>query len=200
MCSQTQVKSLCFLVDFSFRFVFLQNSHIITIQNKRICRILINNIYFLKTSHVYVLFSSSSFRIYLDFFIFFPSMVSLFVCFFCPLFFFPFSSKKKVPRVCREEEKKGRSLPLSGVFWRGEERGMRRGAAKKKKVEGEEEGGEEEDVRSFGRSGGRGQRISLLRSLSLSAPPHHPPPPPQRRASLRPVMRKTPPACLVSGR
>lgn len=200
MCSQTQVKSLCFLVDFSFRFVFLQNSHIITIQNKRICRILINNIYFLKTSHVYVLFSSSSFRIYLDFLFFFPSMVSLFVCFFCPLFFSHFHRKRKFRESAERKKKKGRSLPLSGVFWRGEERGMRRGAAKKKKVEGEEEGGEEEDVRSFGRSGGRGQRISLLRSLSLSAPPHHPPLPPQRRASLRPVMRKTPPACLVSGR
>lgn len=41
---------------------------------------------------------------------------------------------------------------------------MRRGAAKKKKVEGEE-GGEKEDVRSVG----RGQRISLLLSFSLSA-------------------------------
>lgn len=46
-------------------------------------------------------------------------MVSLFVCFFCPLFF-PFSSKKKVPRVCREEKKKGaRSLFLECF---GEER------------------------------------------------------------------------------
>lgn len=157
MCSQTQVKSLCFLVDFSFRFVFLQNSHIITIQNKRICRILINNIYFLKTSHVYVLFSSSSFRIYLDFLFFFPSMVSLFVCFFCPLFFFPFSSKKKVPRVCREEKKK---RALAPSFWSVLER---RGERDEKRS------GKKEESRRRRRRRGRGGR-SVVRSVGRSGP------------------------------
>lgn len=121
MCSQTQVKSLCFLVDFSFRFVFLQNSHIITIQNKRICRILINNIYFLKTSHVYVLFSSSSFRIYLDFLFFFSQHGFLVCLLFLSSFFFPiFIEKESSESLQRGKKKKGaRSLFLECF---GEER------------------------------------------------------------------------------
>lgn len=68
-------------------------------------------------------------------------------------------------------------------------------------MEGEEEGGEEEDVQPIGRLGGASGSLSPLSlSLSLFFAPPRPPLPPQRRASLRLVMRKTPPACLASGR
>lgn len=95
--------------------------------------------------------------------------------------FFPFSFvlffifiEKKVPSPQRERR--------SQMFWRGEERGMRRG---------EQMGGGGERRR---RGGGRGSIFlsSLSRSFSLH----------QCGASLwhTSVMRKIPPACLVSGR
>lgn len=157
MCSQTQVKSLCFLVDFSFRFVFLQNSHIITIQNKRICRILINNIYFLKTSHVYVLFSSSSFRIYLDFFIFFSQHGFLVCLLFLSSFFFPiFIEKESSESLQRGKKKRALAPSFWSVLERRGERDEKRSSKK-------------EESRRRRRRRGRGGR-SVVRSVGRAGP------------------------------